>query len=92
VALSEAGLVKMELVAHDGTKIRAQAGIDSFRREETLREKLSQARRVVEEDPNGEVGNKRQQAAQQRARPVRRNVRANPTRFRRERRSQESPG
>jgi transposase len=68
VVLSEAGLVKMELVAHDGTKIRAQAGIDSFRREETLREKLAQARRMVEEDPNGEVGNKRQQAAQQRAR------------------------
>ena len=68
VVLSEAGLVNLDLVAHDGTKIRAQAGIDSFRREAALREKLAQARRLVEEDPNGESGNKRQQAAQQRAR------------------------
>jgi len=68
VVLSEAGLVTLKLVAHDGTKIRAQAGIDSFRREATLREKLAQARRLVEEDPNGESGNKRQQAARQRAR------------------------
>ena len=67
VVLSEAGLVKMQLVAHDGTKIRAQAGIDSFRREASLREKLEQARRIVEQDPTCESGNKRQQAAQQRA-------------------------
>jgi len=44
VVLSDAGLVKLHLVAHDGTKIRAQAGVDSFRREATLREKLAQAR------------------------------------------------
>jgi transposase len=69
VALSEAGLVKMRLVAHDGTKIRAQAGVDSFRREATLREKLEAARQLVEEDPQADGGgNRRQQAAQQRAR------------------------
>lgn len=68
VVLSDAGLVKARLVAHDGTKIRAQAGVDSFRREATLREKLAQARQLVEEDPQAEGGNKRQQAAQQRAR------------------------
>lgn len=69
VALSEAGLVKLRLVAHDGTKIRAQAGVDSFRREVSLREKLEQARKLVEEDPQADGGgNKRQQAAQQRAR------------------------
>ena len=68
VVLSDAGLVKMGLVAHDGTKIRAQAGVDSFRREATLREKLEQARQLVEEDPQADGGNKRQQAAQQRAR------------------------
>jgi transposase len=68
VVLSDAGLVKMRLVAHDGTKIRAQAGVDSFRREATLREKLEQARKLVEEDPQADGGNKRQQAAQQRAR------------------------
>jgi hypothetical protein len=69
VALTDAGLVKMNLVAHDGTKIRAQAGVDSFRREKTLREKLEQARQLVEEDPQAEGGgSRRQQAAQQRAR------------------------
>jgi len=64
VVLSDAGLVKLRLVAHDGTKIRAQAGVDSFRREATLREKLAQARQLVEEDPQADGGNKRQQAAQ----------------------------
>ena len=67
VVLSEAGLVPMQLVAQDGTKIRAQAGVDSFRREETLRRRLAQARRLVEEDPQGVSGSARQQAAQQRA-------------------------
>jgi transposase len=69
VVLSDAGLVKMRLVAHDGTKIRAQAGVDSFRREATLREKLEQARQLVEEDPQADGGgNRRQRAAEQRAR------------------------
>src|ERR1700741_2982833 len=68
VVLSDAGLVKMRLVAHDGTKIRAQAGVDSFRRKATLREKLEQARKLVEQDPQAVAGNQRQQAAQQRAR------------------------
>jgi transposase len=73
VVLSDAGLVKMRLVAHDGTKIRAQAGVDSFRREATLREKLEAARQLVEEDPQADGGgNRRQQAAQQRARRERR--------------------
>ena len=68
VVLEEAGLVKMQLVAHDGTKIRAQAGLDSFRREATLRERLERARKLVEEDPKADGSNKRQVAAQQRAR------------------------
>ena len=69
VVLSEAGLVKLELVAHDGSKIRAQAGVDSFRREASLQKKLETARRLVEEDPQADGGgNQRQQAAQQRAR------------------------
>jgi transposase len=69
VVLSDAGLVNLRLVAHDGTKIRAQAGVDSFRREATLREKLEAARRLVEEDPQADGGgNQRQRAAQQRAR------------------------
>jgi len=69
VVLSDAGLVKMRLVAHDGTKIRAQAGVDTFRREATLREKLEAARQLVEQDPQADCGgSKRQQAAQRRAR------------------------
>jgi transposase len=69
VVLSDAGLVRMQLVAHDGSKIRAQAGADSFRREATLREKLEAARRLVKEDPQSEGGgNQRERAAQQRAR------------------------
>jgi transposase len=64
VVLSDAGLVTMRLVAHDGTKIRAQAGIDSFRREATLRDRLQQARKLVEEDPKADGGgNKREQSS-----------------------------
>ena len=37
--LEQAGLVSLEQVMHDGTKIRAQAGADWFRREKTLRER-----------------------------------------------------
>src|ERR1700720_410802 len=68
VVLADGGLVTMRLVAHDGTKIRARAGVDSFRREATLREKLEQARQLVEQDPQAEGGSQRQQAAQRRAR------------------------
>lgn len=66
VVLSDAGLVQMRLVAHDGSKIRAQAGVDSFRREAALREKLEAARQLVEEDPQSDGGgSQRQRAAQQ---------------------------
>ena len=70
VTMENAGWVSLERVMHDGTKIRAQAGVDSFRREKSLQEKLAQAREVVLEDPNAEPGggDKRRQAAQQRAR------------------------
>lgn len=64
------GLVNLEQVMHDGTKIRAQAGADSFRREKSLREHLADARAVVKqlEDPQGEPAVKsRRRAAQQRA-------------------------
>ena len=64
------GLVNLEQVMHDGTKIRAQAGADSFRREKTLRERLAEAREAVKQmaDPQAEAPAKtRKQAAQQRA-------------------------
>jgi transposase len=68
--LDSAGLVSLEQVMHDGSKIRAQAGADTFRREKTLRERLAQARAAVAEmgDPRGEgpVTN-RQRAARERA-------------------------
>src|ERR1022692_1398576 len=37
--LSQEGYVKLELVAHDGTKIRTQGGADPFRRRKTLEER-----------------------------------------------------
>jgi transposase len=63
------GLVTLELVAHDGTKVKAHAGADSFRREKTVRERLERARKLLkdlEEAEPGE-GNLRRRAAQLRA-------------------------
>src|SRR3982750_3376886 len=43
--LSSEGLVSLERVMHDGTRIKACAGSDSFRREERLKEHLEKARK-----------------------------------------------
>jgi transposase len=66
--LSAEGLVVLERVMHDGSKIKAYASSDSFRREGQLRTHLEAARQQVEalaqqtdQEPT------RQQAAQQRA-------------------------
>ncbi len=71
-ALMAAGAVKLERVAQDGMRVRANAGAASFRRRGTLEECLKQAReRVdalkdqVQADP-GEA-NRRAQAARERA-------------------------
>jgi transposase len=66
--LSSEGLVSLERVMHDGTKIKACAGADSFRREERLKEHLEAARKQVEAmgDPREEEP-KRKRAAQERA-------------------------
>jgi len=64
------GLVDLRQVMHDGTKIRAQAGSDSFRREKTLRERLDAARELVKQmgDPQAEPSaSNRQKAARERA-------------------------
>jgi transposase len=45
--LESAEVLSLEQVMHDGTKIRALAGADSFRREKTLRERLREARALV---------------------------------------------
>jgi len=66
--LSAEGLVSLERVMHDGTRIKACAGADSFRREGSLKEHLEAARKQVEAmgDPRSEEP-KRQRAAQERA-------------------------
>lgn len=66
--LSSEGLVSLERVMHDGTRIKACAGSDSFRREDRLKEHLEAARKQVEAmgDPLEEES-KRKRAAQERA-------------------------
>jgi transposase len=71
-ALADAGLIDLDTLAQDGVKIRASAGTSSFRRAETLEQKLATAQAVVEElkreaaaDP--EASNKRVRAAKERA-------------------------
>jgi len=68
--LNQAGLVELDEVMHDGTKIMAQAGGKTFRREKTLEEHLELARKHVEElsDPEKAEGlSKRRKAARKRA-------------------------
>lgn len=48
-AMSAAGLVKLEQLTLDGTKIQTHASGASFRREPTLRERLQQAEQLVEQ-------------------------------------------
>jgi transposase len=66
--LSAEGLVSLERVMHDGTKIKACAGADSFRREEKVRAHLAAARQQVEAmgDPQAEES-ERQRGARERA-------------------------
>lgn len=68
--LEAQGLLSLERVMQDGTKIRAQAGIDTFRREKSLREHVERARQVVAAmgDPQAETPERdRRQAARERA-------------------------
>jgi hypothetical protein len=67
--LEGAGLVTLDLVAHDGTKVAAQAGSDSFRREKTIQERLQRARQLLKdlEVAEEDGGNPRRRAAQLRA-------------------------
>lgn len=69
--LDVAGVITLERVMHDGTKIRAQAGADTFRREKTLAEREAAARELLKElgDPEGQrEARSRKEAAQERAR------------------------
>lgn len=47
--LSAEGLITLQRVMQDGTKVKAHAGADSFRREERIRQHLEMARKQVEE-------------------------------------------
>ncbi len=70
VVLEGAQMISLEQVAHDGMKIRALAGADSFRREKTIRQRQLQAKQVVEQlgDARGEEPlSERKQAARERA-------------------------
>ncbi|MGE5248902.1 MAG: IS1182 family transposase, partial [Bacteroidota bacterium] len=64
-----AGLVSLDQVMQDGTKIQAQASGNSFRREKTVRERLERAREVVRElgKADDEAKPSRRQAARRRA-------------------------
>src|SRR6202521_318749 len=55
-ALSQEGLITLEQVMQDGTKIKAQASTRSFQREEVVREHLEKARQRVAEmgDPRND--------------------------------------
>jgi hypothetical protein len=60
----------LEQVMQDGTKIKAQASIRSYRHEETIREHLARPRQRVAEmgDPRNEETNPRTKQARERAR------------------------
>jgi transposase len=67
--LSAEGLVTLQRVMHDGTKIKACAGADTFRREEKIRVHLELARQQVKElgELGEEEGSQRVRKARERA-------------------------
>jgi transposase len=72
-ALMDAGAIKLQRVAQDGVRVRANAGAASFRRKATLQDNLEQARARVRElkaelDADPAQDSRRKVAAQQRAR------------------------
>jgi transposase len=71
-ALAKARLVNLETLAQDGVRVRASAGVASFRREVTLDRHLALAEAVVEDlkrevDARSDGSNQRIQAAKGRA-------------------------
>jgi transposase len=69
-ALSNEGLITLEQVTQDGTKIRALASSRSYRNEGTIREHLEQARQQVAAmgDPRNDESSPKAKQAQARAR------------------------
>src|SRR5258707_2766872 len=68
--MSAEGLITLEQVVQDGTKIKAQAASDSFQGEAKIGEHLERARRRVREmgEPDPEEGASRVEQARRRAR------------------------
>src|ERR1700688_2654126 len=69
-ALSQEGLITLEQVMQDGTKIKAQASSRSYQQEQTIGEHLERARRRVAEmgDPQNDESSPKAKQAQVRAR------------------------
>jgi transposase len=67
--LSGEGLIELKQVMQDGTKIKANAGKDTFRREERLREHLRLAEKQIQDmgDPRSDGVSRRVARAQERA-------------------------
>lgn len=65
--MSAEGLVTLERVMHDGTKVKALAGNNSFRREERIREHLKAAEEQVQQSPDEEASPKAEKARQRAA-------------------------
>ena len=65
------GLIDLSQVMHDGTKVRANGGADTFRREKAIAGRLEQAKTLLKQmgDPreDNQQARTRKQAAQQRA-------------------------
>lgn len=71
-ALAQAGAIDLRSVAHDGMRVRADAGAASFRREASLQEHLRQAGELVQKIKRQVAGDpaqasRRAQAARERA-------------------------
>lgn len=64
-SLRHQGIVTLARVAQDGTRVRASAGVGSFRREGTLREHLQEAQRLVERTKRQDEGAVTRSAAAQ---------------------------
>jgi transposase len=69
--LSAEGLVEMKRITQDGTKVKAQAGADSFRREQRIRQHLQLAREQVEAMGRPESEEESQRVSQARKRATR---------------------
>src|SRR5208283_4265562 len=76
--MSAEGLITLECVMHDGTKVKALAGSNSFRREERIREHLRAAEQQVQAPPDEEAG-LRAQKARERAVKEKKGARASMT-------------